>query len=153
MSGEARMKRRPLAGVQGPQRSKKNGGRSGMSGEARMKRRPLAGVQGAPAIKEWSGKRDSNPRLRPWQGRTLPLSYSRPRQTVESTQLAPAEQDPRPLNLQDPDLEHVVSQPAITEGVPRARVSGRCCRATMRPLSERRFKVQSRPPYPPQSPG
>jgi hypothetical protein len=27
----------------------------------------------------WSGKRDSNPRLRPWQGRTLPLSYSRPR--------------------------------------------------------------------------
>src|SRR5687767_12738355 len=25
----------------------------------------------------WSGKRDSNPRLRPWQGRTLPLSYSR----------------------------------------------------------------------------
>ena len=26
----------------------------------------------------WSGKRDSNPRLRPWQGRTLPLSYSRP---------------------------------------------------------------------------
>src|ERR1700741_1290743 len=27
--------------------------------------------------KSWSGKRDSNPRLRPWQGRTLPLSYSR----------------------------------------------------------------------------
>ncbi len=26
---------------------------------------------------DWSGKRDSNPRLRPWQGRTLPLSYSR----------------------------------------------------------------------------
>ena len=25
----------------------------------------------------WSGKRDSNPRRRPWQGRTLPLSYSR----------------------------------------------------------------------------
>src|ERR1051325_7152426 len=30
----------------------------------------------------WSGKRDSNPRLRPWQGRTLPLSYSRPRRTL-----------------------------------------------------------------------
>jgi hypothetical protein len=29
----------------------------------------------------WSGKRDSNPRLRPWQGRTLPLSYSRPHPT------------------------------------------------------------------------
>src|SRR4030095_16339611 len=27
----------------------------------------------------WSGERDSHPRLRPWQGRTLPLSYSRPR--------------------------------------------------------------------------
>ena len=27
--------------------------------------------------KGWSGRRDSNPRLRPWQGRTLPLSYSR----------------------------------------------------------------------------
>ena len=27
--------------------------------------------------KRWSGKRDLNPRLRPWQGRTLPLSYSR----------------------------------------------------------------------------
>jgi hypothetical protein len=27
--------------------------------------------------KKWSGKRDLNPRLRPWQGRTLPLSYSR----------------------------------------------------------------------------
>jgi hypothetical protein len=28
-------------------------------------------------LKKWSGKRDLNPRLRPWQGRTLPLSYSR----------------------------------------------------------------------------
>ena len=27
--------------------------------------------------KYWSGKRDSNPRLQPWQGCTLPLSYSR----------------------------------------------------------------------------
>src|SRR5512136_1303489 len=25
----------------------------------------------------WSGKRDLNPRLQPWQGCTLPLSYSR----------------------------------------------------------------------------
>ena len=32
--------------------------------------------------RKWSGKRDSNPRLRPWQGRTLPLSYSRPRRLV-----------------------------------------------------------------------
>src|SRR5262249_18443651 len=26
---------------------------------------------------EWSGRRDSNPRPRPWQGRALPLSYPR----------------------------------------------------------------------------
>ena len=25
----------------------------------------------------WSGKRDSNSRHRPWQGRALPLNYSR----------------------------------------------------------------------------
>ena len=31
----------------------------------------------ATVSESWSGKRDSNPRLRPWQGRTLPLSYSR----------------------------------------------------------------------------
>src|SRR5438270_2584416 len=29
------------------------------------------------SFKPWSGRRDLNPRLRPWQGRTLPLSYSR----------------------------------------------------------------------------
>ena len=39
-------------------------------------RRAPEGCAGRP--REWSGKRDSNPRLRPWQGRTLPLSYSRP---------------------------------------------------------------------------
>ena len=27
--------------------------------------------------KTWSGRRDSNPRPRPWQGRALPLSYTR----------------------------------------------------------------------------
>src|SRR5260370_33238385 len=28
-------------------------------------------------LKVWSGRRDSNPRPRPWQGRALPLSYTR----------------------------------------------------------------------------
>ena len=37
-----------------------------------------SGCRGPRRSKKWSGKRDSNPRLRPWQGRTLPLSYSRP---------------------------------------------------------------------------
>jgi hypothetical protein len=31
----------------------------------------------APPVKIWSGRRGSNPRHRPWQGRALPLSYSR----------------------------------------------------------------------------
>jgi hypothetical protein len=31
-------------------------------------------------IKIWSGRRDSNPRPRPWQGRALPLSYTRIRE-------------------------------------------------------------------------
>ena len=30
--------------------------------------------------KTWSGRRDSNPRPRPWQGRALPLSYTRIRE-------------------------------------------------------------------------
>src|SRR5206468_4973648 len=43
--------------------------------------------------KDWSGKRDSNPRLRPWQGRTLPLSYSRPsRQSTTRPGLASSRQ-------------------------------------------------------------
>ncbi len=37
-------------------------------------RKTLAGARGQHF---WSGRRDLNPRLRPWQGRTLPLSYSR----------------------------------------------------------------------------
>jgi hypothetical protein len=58
-------------------RSNKRAQRSGPFGPHVAKR---AGAgRGAPATNEWSGKRDSNPRLRPWQGRTLPLSYSRSR--------------------------------------------------------------------------
>ena len=59
-----------------------------------LERKPLAGCRrlnklrfqsnvrglGRPRTKEiQSGRRDSNPRRRPWQGRTLPLSYSRGR--------------------------------------------------------------------------
>src|SRR5579863_4726763 len=32
--------------------------------------------------KIWSGRRGSNPRHRPWQGRALPLSYSRPAKVI-----------------------------------------------------------------------
>ena len=37
----------------------------------------------------WSGRRDLNPRLRPWQGRTLPLSYSRSYKAVYRTPQIP----------------------------------------------------------------
>src|SRR5437773_4229669 len=53
--------------------------------------RRMPTVAGLPAVARkasegWSGKRDSNPRLRPWQGRTLPLSYSRSRRTFKLSQ-------------------------------------------------------------------
>src|SRR6188508_1840098 len=44
---------------------------------------PMSGVRSVTYVsgldkKElWSGRRDSNPRPRPWQGRALPLSYTR----------------------------------------------------------------------------
>src|ERR1700688_1995474 len=38
------------------------------------KARPPLGESG---FSEWSGRRDLNPRRPPWQGGTLPLSYSR----------------------------------------------------------------------------
>ena len=40
----------------------------------RVRRKTPASCEGG---EFWSGRRDLNPRLRPWQGRTLPLSYSR----------------------------------------------------------------------------
>jgi hypothetical protein len=41
----------------------------------------LAAREERPIIKNsWSGRRDSNPRPRPWQGRALPLSYTRIRE-------------------------------------------------------------------------
>ena len=41
------------------------------------KRRPMSVRQRAKRRKIWSGRRGSNPRPRPWQGRALPLSYTR----------------------------------------------------------------------------
>src|SRR5581483_5008258 len=46
----------------------------------RQKKKPAA--HGLFAAVVWSGRRDLNPRLRPWQGRTLPLSYSRSVETI-----------------------------------------------------------------------
>ena len=43
---------------------------------ATWRRRPLS-FNGWGKEEKWSGRRDLNPRLQPWQGCTLPLSYSR----------------------------------------------------------------------------
>ena len=51
-------------------------------GAVRLSRGSVPPARRARGERKWSGKRDSNPRLRPWQGRTLPLSYSRSRRTV-----------------------------------------------------------------------
>ena len=41
------------------------------------KRRPVIDPANCHKRKIWSGRRGSNPRPRPWQGRALPLSYTR----------------------------------------------------------------------------
>ncbi len=57
-------------GLSGPGGSDNSVRRGEGEGSSKVKSRKLK-------VENWSGKRDSNPRLRPWQGRTLPLSYSR----------------------------------------------------------------------------
>src|SRR5215470_10258086 len=57
-------------GVKGP---RAGGGLTGKVDSAAAPRRHSS----PPTLDDWSGKRDLNPRPRPWQGRALPLSYSR----------------------------------------------------------------------------
>src|SRR3954462_10879383 len=53
--------------------------RSAGPGASRMivLRNDLSPTAGVGKDLNWSGRRDSNPRPRPWQGRALPLSYAR----------------------------------------------------------------------------
>jgi hypothetical protein len=48
--------------------------------ETKSPRHARAFVKRCQFKKSWSGRRDSNPRPRPWQGRALPLSYTRIRE-------------------------------------------------------------------------
>src|SRR5690606_25312859 len=51
-----------------------------------LRRQAVCGIRsGRLEVEDWSGKRDSNPRLRPWQGRTLPLSYARSPERVAAS--------------------------------------------------------------------
>ena len=45
--------------------------------EAEPKKNPRSSLMASKGKNIWSGRRDLNPRLQPWQGCTLPLSYSR----------------------------------------------------------------------------
>src|SRR5215471_3103328 len=49
----------------------------------------------------WSGRRDSNPRPRPWQGRALPLSYTRVRwiygRAMSAAKAEPIAKSPAPM--------------------------------------------------------
>src|SRR5207253_2064724 len=57
--------------------------------------------------KGWSGKRDSNPRPRPWQGRALPLSYSRATadDVITIGLCLPSERPRRPRGEREPRRE------------------------------------------------
>ena len=90
----------------------------------------------------WSGRRDLNPRLRPWQGRTLPLSYSR--SLSHSTALArfgkitaPAMQSRYRTHQQFPILRCTSPAPHVLSRGCSASSCPCCCGATA--LDDRRI--------------
>jgi hypothetical protein len=63
---------------------------------------PLIRLRPSP-LNSWSGRRDLNPRLRPWQGRTLPLSYSRSANLILSAPNSPCQPNTQSTK---PDKQH-----------------------------------------------
>ena len=55
----------------------RTGSHRGTKNDKAAKRRPVIDPVVCHERKIWSGRRGSNPRPRPWQGRALPLSYTR----------------------------------------------------------------------------
>ena len=70
-----------------------------------LKRKARAGA----GLQTWSGRRDLNPRLRPWQGRTLPLSYSRSNST-SIADLVGGEQSTSPEAQHSPHSRRLITQ-------------------------------------------
>src|SRR5204862_1114921 len=60
----------------------------GARGKLPVRRRRPRSARGR--LKDWSGKRDLNPRPQPWQGCALPLSYSRPNRLAKDSQATEA---------------------------------------------------------------
>ncbi len=84
--------------------------------------------------RDWSGKRDLNPRLRPWQGRTLPLSYSRPSPAARAAVILATA--PAAVNPPQHQRVRVRARPATGRGRQAQRVS----RAPRRPRRGRAFR-------------
>ena len=88
-------------------------------------------------LKEWSGRWDSNPRLQPWQGCALPLSYARilpPRNGAPI--IAPGRPFSRPLLKAYPPVFH------LGTGV---RAAGRPIPIDSRAASEKTVSLRRHP--------
>ena len=88
-------------------------------------------------LKEWSGRWDSNPRLQPWQGCALPLSYARilpPRNGAPI--IAPGRPFSRPLLKAHPPVFH------LGTGV---RAAGRPIPIDSRAASEKTVSLRRQP--------
>ena len=89
------------------------GSRAGPRNSSRKTPDRLIGIDKPPragaTVREWSGRRDSNPRPQPWQGCALPLSYTRirlgsryfPVLSILQKSLAFATGDRRPIAASD----------------------------------------------------
>src|SRR5690242_21882788 len=72
--------------------------------------------------KIWSGRRDLNPRLRPWQGRTLPLSYSRSAASIINKPSGPSNGEPptkltSALSFLEPVSKFEIREPRFSAAV------------------------------------
>ena len=82
----------------------------------------------------WSGRRDLNPRLRPWQGRTLPLSYSRSQSTIYNKDLGANNSPPRQGSLHKVRGSATASPGSSIESSPAAAADSRAKAAIHRVL-------------------
>src|ERR1700722_12178582 len=91
--------------------------------------------------KIWSGRRDSNPRPRPWQGRALPLSYTRIREIGGDD--APATGRAMPNALPECNSRHEGLYGRIVGQIRRSGgKSGQKCPGRVPPIANWAFKGQ-----------
>jgi hypothetical protein len=84
------------------------------------------------AKKIWSGRRDSNPRPRPWQGRALPLSYTRIREIGGDH--APATGRAMPNAHRECNSLRVVFEPAQSPDI--GAIAGKSARNGLRTVAD-----------------